>query len=194
MKRHREGHVTKRWNPGRFSSPPGMGLILVSICLLIFSAGCSDHTDYRLGIVTRLISGSLVVNGEPAAVEPIVIVRKYNRTLIETSGGYLYRVSAEVVYPIDGRYRVQMGAETNRVELTFLGRFHTPLTYQFKRTLGVSEYIYNARLKSDPAWRDSYFLLIKPALTEYIVEQRFNMRKSDQLFLAEWMDRAEAGL
>ncbi len=168
-------------------------ILVFWIGLLIIFSGCSDHSDYRLGIVTRSVSGNLTVKGDLEDVQPFVIVRKFNRTLIESSGGgYLYRVSAAVVYPFNGQYTVNMAAEVDRVELTFLGRYHTPVTYRIKRTLGVGEYIYNARLKKDPAWRDSYYMLIKPVLTDYIVEQRFKMQESDQLFLGQWMDKTEA--
>lgn len=163
------------------------------ICILVLTSACSDHSDFRLGIVTLSVSGQLTVEVDVEVAQPFVIVRKFNRTLIENSaGGYLYRVSATIVYPENGQYKVDMAAEVDRVELTFLGRYHVPVTYRFKRTLGVGEYIYHARLKKDPAWRESYHLLVKPNLTEYITEDRFKMRQSDQLFLGQWMDKTEA--
>ena len=125
-------------------------------------------------------------------ISALFLVRKHNRTFIESSSGPLYRVSAGIIRPVEGRYQVDMESEVNRVELVFYARGHRPVYYSFKRTLGIGEYIFNVRLKPDAGWRDSYFLLIKPELTNYIVEPRFNMRTSDQLFLGEWMDRAES--
>ncbi|MBU2648853.1 hypothetical protein KKI24_29370 [bacterium] len=166
-------------------------VLMLWIVSLVLIEGCSDQLDYRVGVVTRSVSGKMKVSGNLTDVQPIILVRKYNRTLIESSTGYLYRVSAEIVYPQSGMYTVDMAAEVDRVELMFLGRYHTPVSYQFKRTLGVREYIYNVRLQKDPGWRESYFLLIKPILAEYIVEQRFRMSPSDQLFLGQWMDKTE---
>lgn len=185
----------------KFDFPPSLRLplfqgfaVLVAGCGMLFSlVGCSDQLDYRLGIVTRSITGRLLVNNDFTDVQPFIIARKYNKTLIETSAGYLHRVSAEIIYPQNGTYSLEMAAGVDRVELMFLGRYHAPLSFRFNRTLGVSQYIYNARLKVDPVWRDSYFMLIKPSLTEYIVEQRFKMKKSDQLFLGQWMDKTEDG-
>ena len=169
-----------------------ISMFVVLAALVAVGSGCSDHTDYRLGVVTRSVSGKLSVSGTQEEVQPFIIVRKYNKTLIESSSGYLYRISADVIFPVNGNYTVDMAAEVDRVELMFMGRYYTPVTHHFRRTLGVGEYIYNASLNKDPAWRDSYFLLIKPILTDYIVEQRFKMSHSDQLFLGQWMDRTES--
>jgi len=168
----------------------GRGLAF-GAAILIFFVGCSEQLDYRIGIVTRSITGRLLINNDLKDVQPFIVVRKYNKTLIETSAGYLHRVSAAIIYPENGKYTVEMAAEVDQVKLTFLGRYHRPLTFRFNRTLGVSQYIYDAQLKVDPLWRDSYFLLIKPNLTEYIVEQRFKMEKADQFFLGQWMDRTK---
>jgi hypothetical protein len=141
--------------------------------------------------VTQSITGKVLIKNDLQDAEPFLVVRKYKKTLIQTTAGYIHRVSAEIIHPQNGLYTVEMAAEVDQVELTFLGRYHRPVTYRFSRTLGVSQYIYDARLQLDPVWRDSYFILIKPRLTEYIVEQRFKMSKSDQLFLGQWMDRTE---
>jgi len=160
---------------------------------LILTTGCSDQLDYRIGVVTRSITGKVLIKTGLKDAEPFVVVRKFNKTLIQTSAGYVHRVSAEIIHPQNGLYTVQMASEVDQVELMFLGRHHRPVLYRFSRTLGVSQYIYDARLQLDPVWRDSYFLLIKPGLTEYIVEKRFKMSKSEQLFLGQWMDRTEDG-
>ncbi len=149
--------------------------------------------DYRIGVVTRSITGKLILKTDLKDVEPFLVVRKYNKTLIQTSAGYVHRVSAEIIHPHNGLYTVEMTSGVDQVELMFLGRHHRPVSYRFRRTLGVSQYIYDARLQPDPIWRDSYFMLVKPGLTEYIVEQRYKMSKSDQLFLGQWMDRTEDG-
>jgi len=170
----------------------GFGRLLVCWAALPIFAGCAGQADFHLGVVTRSITGTMVVEGEPEQVQPFILVRKHNRTLIETSGGYLHRVSAEIIRPDGGNYAVDMGAEVDRVELTFLGRRHRPVSFAFNRTLGIGEYVFNAHLHPDAAWRDSYYLLIRPELIEYIIEQRYLMRRSDQLFLGEWMDRTES--
>lgn len=169
-----------------------LAAIAVGIALFLPVAGCSDHVDYKVGIVTRSVRGTMTVEMDPVGGQPFIIVRKHNRTLIEGAGGYLYRVSAALVRPQDGQYTVEMEAETDVVELMFLARNHIPVNHRFQRTLGVRSYIYHVRLKRDPAWRESYYLLIRPILTEYIVEPRFRLKPSDQLFLGEWMDATEA--
>lgn len=168
-----------------------IGSLLFGFGVLLILAGCSDHTDYYLGVVTRSISGKMVVEGDVTDDQPFILVRKFNRTLIETSNGYLYRVTAGIIRPVNGQYHVSMEAEVDRVELTFFSRRHRPVFYSFRRTLGIGEYVFDARLLLDAAWRDSYYMLIKPELTEYIVEQRYKMRSVDQLFLGEWMDKTE---
>ncbi|MBT6616272.1 MAG: hypothetical protein HOB38_29535 [Deltaproteobacteria bacterium] len=168
-----------------------MGDLLVWGGVLFFFTGCSDQLDYRIGVVTQSITGRVLIKNDLKNAEPFIVVRKYNKTFIQTSSGFIHRVSAEIIHPHNGTYTVEMAAEVDQVELMFLGRRLRPVSYRFRRTLGVSEYIYDARLQPDSSWRDSYFILIKPGLTEYIVEQRFKMNKSDQLFLGQWMDRTE---
>ena len=170
---------------------PTVWIWLIWSAGLFLITGCSDQFDYRIGVVTRSITGKVFINTQLQDAEPFVVVRKYNKMFIQTSAGYMHRVSAEIIHPHNGLYTVEMASEVDQVELMFLGRNHRPVSYRFRRTLGVSQYIYNARLQLDPVWRESYFILIKPGLTEYIVEQRFNMSKSDQLFLGQWMDRTE---
>lgn len=177
---------------GKWGATVRLFQLICCVGVLAIVTGCSENLDFRLGVVTRSISGEFIVTGESDKVQPFIIARKYNRTLIETDGGYLFRIVAELVRPENGKYHISMAAETNRIDLMFIGRRHRPLTYHFKRTLGVGEYIYDARLTEDAAWKDSYYLLIKPALTDYIIEQRFKMSRSDQLYLGEWMDRTEA--
>ncbi len=164
---------------------------LILLFAMAFWSGCSKHVDYRLGVVTRFVSGRLTAGVNSTESQPFIVVRKYNRTLIENDDGFLYRVSAEIAYPDNGEYSVKMDWGVDQVELMFLSRNYIPVIHHFKRTLGVGEYIYHVKLQKDSTWQNNYYLLIKPVLSEYILEQRFNMRQSDQLFLGQWMDRAE---
>jgi len=165
--------------------------LLFLLLAAAFWSGCSKHLDYRLGVVTSSVSGRLTAGGDSTESQPFIIVRKYNRTLIENADGFLYRVSAEIAYPDNGEYSVKMDWGVDQVELMFLSRNHIPVIHHFKRTLGVGEYIFHVKLQMDSTWQNNYYLLIKPVLSEYILEQRFNMRQSDQLFLGQWMDRTE---
>jgi hypothetical protein len=167
------------------------GFLLILLLAAAFWSGCSEHVDYRLGIVTSSVSGKLTAGGDLTESRLFIIVRKYNRTLIENADGFLYRVSAEIAYPDNGEYSVKMDWGVDQVELMFLSRNYIPVIHHFKRTLGVGEYIYHVKLQKDATWQNNYYLLIKPVLSEYILEQRFNMRQTDQLFLGQWMDRTE---
>ena len=161
--------------------------------LLLFAPGCSDKIKYSAGFVTTSVKGKieLAQNAEPDRV--FIVVRKYHRTLLESSGGYLHRLSASIVHLDDrGYYKIPLDSEVDRIDLLIVAEGYRSGQQSFRRTLGIGSYQYDTMLEMDPNWHNNYYLLIKPMLSEYITEERFRMDTSDQMFLGNWFSEVEA--
>ncbi|MCP4750341.1 MAG: hypothetical protein GY866_05585 [Proteobacteria bacterium] len=171
---------------------PSLFALLGYITLI---AGCSDKVTYHPGLVTDRIEGKIILDSNSKQEQPFILVRKHNRTLIETSDGYLHRISASIVHPNkDGFYTIDFETAVDRMDLMFLARGFQTNYFSFRRTLGIGKYEYNVGLEEDPNWKDTFFLLIKPTLSEYITEQRYRMKNYDQLFIGNWISEIEKGL
>ena len=156
---------------------------------------CSDHVSYRPGLVTRQIEGTILLAGAPAQSKPFLIVRKYQNTLIETSDGYLETVTAELVHPDpSGQFIIEYDSGTRRVEYMVVAEGFNTSQGSFKRSLGVSAYQVEAVLTSQVNWRENYYLTLKPVITEYIVEERYELSEVDRQFLSDWLDMSEDNL
>lgn len=168
-------------------------LFCLGICLIL--GACSKEVGYRPGLVTQHVQGQIELAAGNSDSQAFVVVRKHNVTLIETSAGYLRRIAVNVLHPDEkGRYSASFDAETRQLDLTFISRGRRPVSHSFRRTLGIGAYRYDVCLKPDPQWRESYYLLIKPTLVDFIVEKRYQLAPAEQLFLGDWMVSAEKQL
>jgi hypothetical protein len=159
--------------------------------LFVFS-GCSPALEYKAGLYTKSVTGVIKTEQVDPAPQPFVLVLDFHRTLLETAEGFLQRVTAFIVYPdAEGNYSVPFGTDTAKLELTFFARYSSSIVQQFSRSLGIGGYRYDVDLKEDKNWRNSYFLLIKPTLIEFITEKRYLMNQTDRRFLGEWLAVAD---
>jgi len=159
---------------------------------LLLSSGCASSVDYEVGVVTREVKGVFTA---PADSNPLVLVRMQVATFATTDTGQVHQARAKLVYPnAEGRYLVSMDAEVNQVELYFIAQGYKVAQASFSRTLGVRAYKFDVTLKTDPSPKNGYYQGLKPLLTQYIVEPRFQMPPKDQLVLGQWMDEAESKL
>ena len=163
--------------------------------LVILLQACSSGVKYNVGIVTRSVEGKITTSGEVVQEKVFIIVRKHNRTLIETPEGYLYSISADVVFPsVDGKYRIEMAGAVDEINLYVVAKGYSITSHSFRRTLGVGSYEMNIDLKQSQNWRNEYGYFIKPFVSDFIVEPRYKLLPSHQMFLGEWMNRMEDGL
>jgi len=165
---------------------------VVTWLLVVWLGGCADQVTHHPGLVTHTVYGQIQLDPDSDPSRSFVVVRRHDTTLIESSTGYLSRLSALVVHPDkDGRYSVRFEPETRQLDLTFIARGFLPVSFSFRRTLGIGSYEYPVLLRKDPQWKDNYFLLIKPALVNVIAESRYRLTSLEQLFLGDWMDETE---
>ena len=166
---------------------------MLIICGSMFlSGGCAKDVQYSVGLVTMKVDGKIDLMSDNGATRPFILARKQHRTLIQTSSGYLYRFTASIVHPDErGSYTIHMENDVYRVEVQVIAQGYRSVQQNFQRTLGISSYHFDTQLKKDLNWHDSYYILIKPALSEYITEQRYKLDKNAQMFLSDWFNKVE---
>ena len=57
----------------------------------------------------------------------------------------------------------------------------------FRRQLGVGDLKYDLNLKKSISWKNEFFLQTRPYLERFIIEQRYGMPDSQQMFLGNWL-------
>lgn len=167
----------------------------VALVLIVILMGCTGQLKVHPGFVTGSVIGNIESYSDFDGQKPFIVIRKHNRTLIESSTGYLHRISAALVHPDEsGNYLLPLGAGVDQLDIIFIAEGFQMVTYQVRRSLGIGKYEFNVKLKTTPNWRDHFYFVIKPVLTEFIVEQRYRMRQMDQLHISNWIERVEKSL
>lgn len=122
-----------------------------------------------------------------------ILVRKHNRSFIETSKGPLDRVSVAIIHPEnDGTYTVYFDDATINLEILFLAKNHRSQSLRLSRTLGIGHYEADVELLADRNWKNNFYFVIKPLLSDYITESRYQLPEHEKKFLGDWLTNAEA--
>ncbi len=160
--------------------------------MIVFVFGCSSKVGYHIGIVTSHVAGTIGFENKEKRTNVFLLVKKYIRTFYENSQGYLHHVNASIQFPNDkGEYEVSFDADVDKIDLLFISPGHLIESKSFSRTLGVGSYEYNVTMRPDSSFKDSFYLSIKPSLSEFILEPRYKMPQSQQMFLGNWFKRIE---
>lgn len=164
------------------------------VVLFLSIIGCSGKIGYHVGFVTHSVTGKIkkeaVVN-DPS--KSFVMVKEHIRTFMSDSEGDLHRIAAKIVKADEkGFYNVSYDSDVSQVDLYYFEEGYMMDSESFRKTLGVGRYEYNPFLKKDHNFKNSYYLAIKPILSELITEPRYKLPLSDQEFLKNWMDQMES--
>jgi hypothetical protein len=60
--------------------------------------------------------------------------------------------------------------------------------FRFIRQIGIGKLHFDAKLSQSEMWRNQFLLQTGPFLDNFILEQRYQMPDSQQLFIGEWLD------
>ena len=164
------------------------------VVLLVFSlmaVSCAGPVKYHVGVITMQITGK--ITPPPPEVPPtFILVKKYQRTFIQTTEGYLYHETLSVSQADrHGNYRIAMESGTDKVELQFIIPGANLDSNTFYRTLGVGSMEYDVTPQPNPDWQKYFFLVLKPVLSQYIVNPMLKISPADRLFLGNWMQTIE---
>lgn len=163
------------------------------IFLLIGAVGCSGKVGYHFGVVTHSVIGKIEKeSSEKFNSTTFILVKEHVRTFMSNSDGDLHRIGAKIVkVDNEGNYNVSYGSDVSQLDLFYLSEGHLMDSESFRRTLFIGSYEYNMTLKTDNDFRNSYYLVIKPILSELITESRYRLPLNHQVFIKDWMDQMD---
>ena len=154
--------------------------------------GCyPESLNYRPGWGTRWIEGSLLEeSGNVLESKGFIVVLEYYSQFIQFENeSPLYAPKARVISPEkNGHFRINFDLEASAIELVFIASGYSMHRFRFQRQMGIGELRYDARLIRSGAWRNQFLLQTGPFLENFILEQRYKMPDSQQLFLGNWLD------
>ena len=153
--------------------------------------GCYPKSlNYSPGWATSTIDGT--VRGARAKMmesQPFIIVLEYYSNFIKFENeSPLYAPKARVVFPDkNGNFRVSFDLKATAIDLTFIASAYSMQRFHFRRQLGIGELRYDANLSRSELWQQEFILQTAPFLENFILEQRYKMPDSQQLFLGNWL-------
>ena len=165
--------------------------LLFLLVLPALLGGCYPKSlNYSPGWGTRTIEGTVLE--EKAKVlesQPFIIVLEYYSNFVKFENeSPLYAPKARVVFPDkNGNFRISFDLKATAIDLTFVASAYSMQRFRFRRQLGVGELRYDASLPRSEVWQNEFILQIAPFLENFILEQRYKMPDSQQLFLGNWL-------
>ena len=156
------------------------------------SGGCyPESLNYRPGWGTQWIEGTLLEeSGNVLESKGFIVVLEYYSQFIQFENeSPLYTPKARVISPEkNGHFRINFDLEASAIELVFIASGYSLQRFRFQRQMGIGELRYDARLIRSGAWHNQFLLQTGPFLENFILEQRYKMPDSQQLFLGNWLD------
>ena len=166
-------------------------LQLLLLITLIFGGCYPDSLNYKPGWGTSFIEGSVLEDtGEVLKSKCFIVVLEYYSQFIQFENeSPLYVPKARLVFPAEnGDFRTSFDMEASAIGLVFVASGYDMQRFRFQRQIGIGELRYDARLSSSEIWRNQFLIQTSPFLENFILEQRYKMPNSQQLFLGNWLD------
>ena len=164
---------------------------LFLLITLIFGGCYQEPLNYKPGWGTRFIEGTVLENsGEVLKSKCFIVVLEYYSQFIQfEKESPLYTPKSRLIFPNEnGQYRISFDLEASAIELAFVASGYNMQRFSFQRQIGIGELHYDARLNSSKIWRHQFLIQTSPFLENFILEQRYKMPDSQQLFLGNWLD------
>ena len=162
------------------------------LLITVIFGGCYPETlNYKPGWATRFVEGTVLDNsGEVLKSKCFIVVLEYYSQFIQfENDSPLYAPEARLIFPKEnGQYRISFDIEASAIELAFIASGYDMERFSFQRQIGIGELRYDSRLSRSEIWRNQFLMQTSPFLENFILEQRYKMPDSQQLFLGNWLD------
>ena len=159
--------------------------------LTVLMGGCyPESLNFRPGWGTRVIDGTVLYGNDKVLDSHafIIVLEYYSNFVIFENESPLYAPKARVVFPErNGKFRIGFDLQATAIDLTFVASGYNMQRFRFRRQLGIGELHYDAILKRSEVWKNEFILQTAPFLENFILEQRYKMSDSQQLFLGNWL-------
>ena len=164
---------------------------LFLLLLTALVGGCyPESLNFRPGWGTRIIDGTVLEeNGKVLESHAFIIVLEYYSNFVKFENeSPLYAPKARVVFPEkNGNFNISFDLKATAIDLTFVASGYNMQRFRFRRQLGIGELNYDASLSRSEVWKNEFILQTAPFLENFILEQRYKMPDSQQLFLGNWL-------
>ncbi len=165
---------------------------LFFLFITLFYGGCyPESLNYKPGWGTRFIEGTLLEDSGKVLKSKffIVVLEYYSQFIQFEKESPFYAPGARLIFPQEnGQFRIIFDLQASAIELVFFSSGYEMERFRFKRQIGIGELRYDARLSKSKIWRNEFLLRVSPFLENFILEQRYKMPDSQQLFLGDWLD------
>ncbi len=164
---------------------------LLILTTLIFGGCYPESLNYKPGWGTRFIEGTVLEHGGEALKSKcfIVVLEYYSQFIQFENESPLYAPEARLIFPeANGQYVISFNLEASAIELVFVASGYDIQRFRFQRQIGIGELRYDSRLSKSEIWRNQFLMQTSPFLENFILEQRYKMPDSQQLFLGNWLD------
>jgi len=156
--------------------------------LTIFLSGCyPEPLKYKLGVGTRSIAGNFLAADNNS--DAFIVIIEYHSSFIQFENeSPIYVPKARLAFPNKkGEYRINFDLKASKINLTFIALGYKTHSFSFRRQLGVGDLQYDVRLKKNELWKNEFFIQTRPFLENFIIDQRYEMPDSQQLFIGNWI-------
>ena len=100
----------------------------------------------------------------------------------------IYVPKARLIFPDEmGNFNINFDLKASSIDLVFVASGYSMERFFFRRQLGIGELSYHASLTESISWKSEFYLQTRPHLEKYILEQRYKMPDSHQMFLGNWL-------
>ena len=165
--------------------------IIFFALLTTLLCGCYPKSlKYKVGVGTFWIEGTfLEEDGNLIRSDSfIVIVEYYSQFIQFENESPIYVPRARLAFPDKkGYYRINFDLKASSVDLVFIATGYKMHRFSFRRQLGVGNIQYNVRLKKSENWQNEFLIQTRPFLENFIIEQRYEMPDSQQMFIGNWL-------
>ena len=159
--------------------------------LTSFLGGCyPESLKYKLGLGTRYIEGSFLKADRDLLKSDgfIIIVEYYSRFIQFENESPIYVPKARLAFPNKkGDYLINFDLKASTIELTFIASGYKMKSFTFRRQVGVGNLQYDVRMKKSESWKHEFIINTRPFLENFIIEQRYEMPDSQQMFIGNWL-------
>ena len=165
-------------------------------CVGLFVAGLtgcfSSSVDFETGWATRHIEGTMLdsTGGELGGEAFIIVLEYFSRFVQFSDEQPIYIPRARLVRLKDGgRFRIQFDLRASAIETVFIAPQYRMERFRFQRQMGIGELRYQARMNAESNWGEHLILEVSPFLENFILEPRYKLAPTHQLFIGDWLDR-----
>ncbi len=147
--------------------------------------------NYNFGWGTRWINGNIKSTSEKTLTsKSFIVLLEFHSQFMQFAGNApIYIPKARLIFPDqNGHFKIPFNLDASAFKLAFIAEGYSMQSFRFKRQIGIGDLFYEIRMEQSEAWKNEFLLHVNPFLENFILEQRYEMPETQQLFIGDWLD------